>query len=466
MMMGSQAKFLRCFSRAEPQTLSFAIFTGCFLISTALLVLSAGYFVSFPSLGSWLSPHAAPPLPRAQVNDTNNQNVELSRKPLCDTTSNRRADICDMEGDIRIQASSSSIFFVTSSIRNTTELQESWKIKPHPRKGDHAALSRVTEMSVGYLSTEEDLPKCDVNSTVPAIIFATGGYMGNFFHEVTDLIIPLYISSHKFNGEVQFLISEMLPWWMTKYEILLKNLSHYEIINFNNDTMVRCYPRVIVGIAFHKDMGIDPARSGGVTMFDFGRFIRSSYSLERDTAIQLGADRDKRPRLLIIARSRTRRFTNIHDIARMVEWEGFEPVVAEIKKNQSLAEFARIVNSCDAILGVHGAGLTNLIFLPTNAVVIQVVPLGGLEMFCYSDYGVPTLDMKMKYLQYSISIMESSLVDRYGIADPVVINPKSVLAQNEGWRNWTSIYFFNQDVKLDVGRFSSFLIHARELLRQ
>lgn len=364
-----------------------------------------------------------------------------------------------------VQASSSSIFFVTSSIQNTTQLQESWRIKPYPRKGDRAALSRVTEMSVSYLSTGQGIPKCDVNSSVPAIIFANGGYMGNFFHEVTDLIIPLYITSHKFNGEVQFLVSDMLPWWITKYEVLLKKLSHYEIIDVNRDTLVRCYPRVIVGVAFHKDMSIDPARSGGVTMFDFGQFMRRTYSLERDTAIKLGADQDKKPRLLIIARGGTRRFTNVDEIARMVEWNGFEPVVAEIKKNQTLAEFALIVNSCDAILGVHGAGLTNLVFLPTNAVVIQVVPLGGLEGFCYSDYGVPTLEMKMKYLQYSISIMESSLVDRYGINDPVVTDPKVVLAQKDGWRNWTSIYFFNQDVKLDVGRFGSFLIHAHELLR-
>ncbi|RZR77751.1 hypothetical protein BHM03_00002923 [Ensete ventricosum] len=346
------------------------------------------------------------------------------------------------------------------------EVEESWRVKPHPRKGDLAALSRVTEMSVGYLSNNEDVPKCDIKSSVPAIIFATGGYMGNFFHETTDLIIPLYITSHKFNGEVQFLISDMLPWWITKYELLLKKLSHYEIIDFNRDPLVRCYPRVIVGISFHRDMSIDPARSGGVTMFDFGQFIRSTYSLKRERAIKLGANQDKKPRLLIIARKRTRRFTNVDEIARMAEWEGFEPVVAEIKENQSLVEFARIVNSCDAMLGVHGAGLTNLIFLPTSAVVIQVVPLGGLETFCWTDYGVPTLEMKMRYLQYSISIAESSLIDRYGITNPVVTNPKVVLDQKDGWRNWTSIYFFNQDVKLDVGRFSSVLVHARELLHQ
>ncbi|URE28854.1 hypothetical protein MUK42_17119 [Musa troglodytarum] len=543
--MGSQAKLLRSFTRVEPQTLSFVIFAGCFLISMAVLVVSAGSLVSLPSrefnlshdprrhrrcsflpvsagaskrkliFGCFCSEfvavsshgsscfwgprksrsssptpsvediehlvrkrqvfqilyhvetdfHTALPKFKRAVDGTNG-NEEPQRKPLCDT-SDRRADICDMEGDVRVRASSSSIFFVTSSDRNFSELQESWRIKPHPRKGDHAALSRLTEMSVGYLSAyEEDVPKCDVKSSVPAIIFATGGYAGNFFHETTDLVVPLYITSHKFGGEVQFLISDMLPWWIAKYDLLLKKLSHYEIIDFNRDPLVRCYPRVIVGITFHKDMSIDPARSGGVTMFDFGQFIRSAYSLERETAIVLGEKQEKKPRLVIISRKRTRKFSNVDEISRMAEWQGFEPVIAEIKKNQSLGEFARVVNSCDAMLGVHGAGLTNLIFLPTNAVVIQVVPLGGLETYCWSDYGVPALEMKMRYLQYSISVTESSLVDRYGITDPAITNPQAILAQKDGWRNWTSIYFFNQDVRLDVGRFSSILVHARQLLRQ
>ncbi|XP_064980007.1 alpha-1,3-arabinosyltransferase XAT2-like [Musa acuminata AAA Group] len=477
--MGSQAKLLRSFTRVEPQTLSFVIFAGCFLISMALLAGSAGSLVSLPSLSSWLSAHTTPPVSGSQENpgpqhphpeDGTDRNEEPQRKPLCDT-SDRRADICDMEGDVRVRATSSSIFFVTSSDRNASELQQSWRIKPHPRKGDHAALSRLTELSVGYSTTHhEDVPKCDVKSSVPAIIFATGGYMGNFFHETTDLVVPLYITSQKFDGEVQFLISDMLPWWIAKYELLLKKLSRYEIIDFNRDPLVRCYPRVIVGITFHKDMSIDPARSGGVTMFDFGRFIRSAYSLERETAIVLGEKQEekkkKKPRLVIIARKSTRKFSNVDEIARMAEWQGFEPVIAEIKKNQSLGEFARVVNSCDAMMGVHGAGLTNLIFLPTNAVVIQVVPLGGLETYCWSDYGVPALEMKMRYLQYSISVTESSLVDRYGITDPAITNPQAILAQKDGWRNWTSIYFFNQDVRLDVSRFSSILVHARQLLHR
>lgn len=94
---------LRSFTRVEPQTLSFVIFAGCFLISMALLAGSAGSLVSLPSrelnlshdprrhrrcsflpvsagaskhklilavfaVSSWLSAHTTPPVSGSQEN--------------------------------------------------------------------------------------------------------------------------------------------------------------------------------------------------------------------------------------------------------------------------------------------------------------------------------------------------------------------------------------------------------------
>jgi hypothetical protein len=39
-----------------------------------------------------------------------------------------------------------------------------------------------------------------------------------------------------------------------------------------------------------------------------------------------------------------------------------------------MPNFARLVNSADVMMGVHGAGLTNMVFLPSRAVLVQVVP--------------------------------------------------------------------------------------------
>ncbi|URD98559.1 Glycosyltransferase [Musa troglodytarum] len=456
-------------SRVEPQKLRSALLGGCFLLSMILLVVYTSYVVSFSNLSFWRSNRAAAPVPKAEAKiasthqaDARYQKEKLPSNPFCDF-SNRRNDYCEMEGDIRIHGNSSSIFFVASSNMNATKLQESWKLKPHPRKGDARAMARVTEMSVKTLSTR-DAPKCAVHSSVPAIVFSTGGYMGNFFHDFTDILITIFTTSQQFNGEVQFLISEMLPWWNEKYQKILKSLTNYEIIDFNQDQVVRCYPHVIVGLKFHKEMSIDPSKSPyGLTMVDFGRFIRKSFALERDTAIKLGPDQGKKPRILIIARKWTRRFANVDEIVRKVEEMGFEAVVAEAKFN--LIEFAHIVNSCDVMLGVHGAGLTNLVFLPTNAVVIQVVPLGGLEGISWIDFGLATVSMKMHYMQYTISLDESTLTEQFARGDPVLSDQKEAYKKH-GWDRMIDLYFAKQGVKLDMGRFSSTLLHALELLRQ
>jgi capsular polysaccharide biosynthesis protein len=74
-------------------------------------------------------------------------------------------------------------------------------------------------------------------------------------------------------------------------------------------------------------------------------------------------------------------------------------------------ELARDVNSFDALLGVHGAGLTNTVFLPAGAVVIQVVSSGNLERMSRTDFGEPVADMGLAYLEYSVAAEESTLLD-------------------------------------------------------
>ncbi|URE14198.1 Glycosyltransferase [Musa troglodytarum] len=434
------------------RSLSWGVIVGCFLLSMILLVLTTSYAASFPGFGLSLSGNSGSAGAKTEQKLTSDHpdakiktGEKLQRKPLCDLTQ-RRADICDMEGDIRVHGNSSSVLFVTSS-----GLQESYRIQPHPRKGDHAALATVTEVTVRS-TTEEEAPKCTTKSRVPAVIFSNGGYMFNFFHDISDALIPLYITSHRFDGEVQFLIRDMLPWWVEKFQPLLKGLSRYDIIDLNQDHEVRCYSHVIVGIMFHGDLYIDPTKAGGLTMLDYAAYLRKSLGLKRETAIKLAnPDEEKKPRVLIVNRKGTRRFTNVDEIARMVEMSGFQAVISEMHENKSLAEFAQVVNSCDVLLGLHGAGMTNLIFLPTNGILIQIVPLGRMEDVCWINYGAPAVRVKLHYLQYSIRAPESNLIDQFPKDDPVILDPKAVF-EKQGSARWVSLYMHRQTVKLDVER--------------
>lgn len=65
----------------------------------------------------------------------------------------------------------------------------------------------------------------------------------------------------------------------------------------------------------------------------------------------------------------------MHEIIKLDESVGFEMVVDEATMN--MTRTTEVVNSCDVMLGVHGAGLTNYPFFFNKVVLVQVVPVGG-----------------------------------------------------------------------------------------
>ncbi|KAJ3694369.1 hypothetical protein LUZ60_009849 [Juncus effusus] len=231
--------------------------------------------------------------------------------------------------------------------------------------------------------------------------------------------------------------------------------------HFDKEEKVHCYPHVIVGSYRHNDLTIDPSRSpNNYSMIDFGLFVRKAFSLKRDHLMKYRGKSKKKPRLFIIVRKRIRQFRNINSIVSMAKKLGFEVISGDVPYDVN--EAAHFINSFDVIMGVHGSGLTNLIFLPTNAIVIQIVPYGNIEWMAHYDFGAPSIDMKLNYLQYSINVQESTLTEIYPKDHPVLTDVNSI--REESWDKYWGIYFDKQDVKLNVTRFRPTLVKALELL--
>ncbi|XP_072980596.1 beta-1,2-xylosyltransferase XYXT1-like [Typha angustifolia] len=387
-----------------------------------------------------------------------NLNQAPAKKLLCDIT-DHRSDFCDVEGDVRTHGISSTVMLVPPTPGPNPDPHE-WSISPYSRKH----LEGIKKVTVKSLNGPHEAPPCSIKQSIPAVVFALGGHTGNYWHDFSDVLIPLFVASRQFDGEVQFLITNIQGWYMGKYKMILHKLSRYEMIDFDKDGAIRCYPHVIVGVKSHKDFSIDPSKApNGYTMSDFRKFMRMTYSLPRDYPIRLSDNSTKKPRLLIIARGLSRRFTNVPEIVKSAENLGFEVVVVDAKFDVNIAEFSQIVNSCDVMLGVHGAGLTNCIFLPTNAVMIQVVPYGKIEFIAKMDFGDPAVDMNIQYLEYSISAEESTLMDTFGKDHPLIKDPDSI--HRSGWQKVGEFYLGKQDVRLDLNRFAPTLLKAKELLR-
>jgi hypothetical protein len=124
--------------------------------------------------------------------------------------------------------------------------------------------------------------------------------------------------------------------------------------------------------------------------------------------------------------------------------------VAELRGDTAVGDQARVVNSFDALLGVHGAGLTNAAFVPPGGVLIQVVPYGKMEFIARAEFSEPATDMGLKYLDYSVAAEESTLLDVLGPEHPVFKGPglrapqrmghdRRVLSPDKGHPHLTSL---------------------------
>nr|BAK05562.1 predicted protein [Hordeum vulgare subsp. vulgare] len=377
---------------------------------------------------------------------------------VCDL-SNPRFDICELCGDARTIGQSSTVMYVP---RTQTSDSEEWSIRAQSRKN----LPWIKEVTVKSLNTSQPAPRCTSKHAMPAIVFALGGLTANVWHDFSDVLVPLFLTARQFDRDVQLLVTNNQPWFSKKYMTILSKLTRYDIIDFDSDDQVRCYPYVIVGLRSHGDLGIYPNLSPqNYTMMDFRLFVREAYGLPAaKVAIPYKADRDdpdKKPRIMLIDRGKTRRFINAPYIVQGLEWFGFEVVKVDPKMDSSLDEFARLVDSCDAIMGAHGAGLTNMVFLRSGGVVVHIVPY-GIEFMADGFYGKPARDMGLGHVKYGISPEESTLLEKYGWNHTVIKDPEAI--RSSGWDKVGEVYMSKQDIVLNMTRFGPILLKAIDFI--
>nr|CAB3446734.1 unnamed protein product [Digitaria exilis] len=370
-----------------------------------------------------------------------------------------RYDICELCGDARTIGHSSTVLYVPQSLTSNCE---EWSIPAQSRK----SLPWIKKVTVKSLNASQLEPSCTSRHAIPAIIFALGGFTGNIWHDVSDVLLPLFLTAHQFDRDVQLLITNSQPWFIEKYSAIFHRLTKHDIIDFDSDNQVRCYPHVIVGLRSHRDFGIDPnAVPHNYTMLDFRLFVRESYGLPApEVDIPYRADKDdpeRKPRVMLIDRGKTRRFMNAPDVLQGLDWFGFEVVKADPRIDSNLDEFVRRVDSCDAIMGVHGAGLINMVFLRSGAVLVHIVPY-GIEFMADGFYGAPARDMGLRRVQYSISPDESTLLEKYGWNHTVIKDPEAI--RKSGWEKVGEFYMSTQDIVLNMTRFGPSLLKAIEFI--
>lgn len=329
-------------------------------------------------------------------------------------------------------------------------------IRPYDRQEDEVLLKRVTPVRIlhGNLTP----PVCDYRHDVPGVVFSSSGFVGNVFHEMNEIVIPLFITTRMFKTRVVFILEDYNPKFLRKYRKVLSGLTSYEIINPSVNQSVHCFPGMIIGLKFHGHLTLNRTEiPGGLSMRDFRQFLRESLHLKYSHVSQIS-----RPTAMLLSRRTSRRIVNEDEVVAVMEDLGFRVItVARAKVISDLELFAGLINSCSVFVGVHGAGLTNEIFLADGAVMVQV-DLVGLEWAAATYYGSPARAMGVHYLRYKVEPEESSLFKTFwGKKDHVAFtDPKGAFPVQVG----KEVYLNWQNVRVNVSRFRETMLEAMSMV--
>ncbi|KAL8142326.1 hypothetical protein V2J09_015358 [Rumex salicifolius] len=430
---------------------------ACSSIGLAFVIFLLLIFINLMSSISWLQnqyhfkpqDHDLPktvPDPDPQLKDPNPPSP-LSTRITCDR-SHFRYDLCSINGPTVLDPTNATLY----SIGPTSNFE---KIKPYPRKleNDILAKIRVINLKSGPIG-----PKCGIHHNSPAIVFSTGGLTGNFFHDFTDGLLPLYITLNYLslgNRDVILVVDNARDWWTRKYADVIRGFTKHPIINLENEKATHCFTRAHVGLISHGNMALDAtALPRPLTLAHFRSFLRNVFYRH-----EVGAGPSpRRPRLVLVAREGSvgRVITN-QEKARLVAVEvGFDVVIYSPTKRYPLCDAYNLISKSHALIGVHGAGMTHMLFLRQGSVSVQVLPL-GLEWVGRLLFGQPARDLGLEYIEYKIGYNESSLSMKYEKGSHILKDAKELLVE-KGWvLEFMNVYMKEQDIKLDLVRFKTYM---------
>lgn len=223
-------------------------------------------------------------------------------------------------------------------------------IWPYPRKWDNLTLKTVTPMALrskhvemNQQSLTDHYASCDVVHLLPLLVFSTGGFTGNPYHDFNDVILPVYINSRKYRGDVVFGITDVRDWWLEKFSSFFRLLTKHKIININATDQIHCFREAVVGLRVHAELAIFPSQmSHNETIKDFQNLLHQAFGVDSEEQFAnsssgcLLANVNKsssrhhcRLRLVLFARKQSRMILNQDQVVKLARGEGFKVEVLE-----------------------------------------------------------------------------------------------------------------------------------------
>ncbi|KAL8465863.1 hypothetical protein ACS0TY_035106 [Phlomoides rotata] len=268
-------------------------------------------------------------------------------------------------------------------------------------------MRNVTVFNI-KLDAPDKIPNCSRNlSDILAIIFTGRAHADNHLHTFADVLFPLFLTSHQFDGNVIFLVTYQFPPWISGYELILKKTIQIRRrkhrrrargpVLYTND----CRPQVP---------------------------IKSVHSSER---------------------------IHQHFDGKLLEVCATSILVAVRLRAQSRNESSSDAHNIEEPQSKIGKRARDLL---RGA---EITPYGvDVEaQICFEWAGEL---MNLRYLEYKATLNESSLLGKYPVDSVFYRDPEAI--KNRSYGEFQAVYLGSQDLRLDLDRFKKTLFKVSEIL--
>jgi protein O-GlcNAc transferase len=349
--------------------------------------------------------------------------------------------------------------------RNVSTPRGRMTVKPFPRKQFPHSLDTVTELSLESVDApandaalEAEL-ECSEVHEVPAIVFSTAGHTGNYYHDMNDGWVPIFITSYPYEREVVFIVADPVGWWFDKYVGMINAMTKYPVLKLGEDQPVHCFREVKFGLISHGDMAVDETLPPHIKLEWLGqRWAKTAGFPVLPTRVSSPTSGNLKLGWVHRA-EKERNVLNEQEVLDKARSMGFE--VTLLNRFRNMEEMFQTIQPLDVLMGLHGSGLSNFIFMRGNCVLIQLVPF-ELGWFSDNSFGIGAQISRVKYISPALSWNESSLSEQFSEDSEVHLHPEQINAR-DGWQAWAH-YYLEANVTLKMETVENALQEAKDHL--
>ena len=264
------------------------------------------------------------------------------------------------------------------------DLSGDCKVKSNLLKRNMRSLSPLQSWGPEVRNIQTDSDRiCDLVVSKPTILMKLD-ITSNMYHHFCDFL-NLYSSlvlNGSFSNDVHILTWEN-QLYQSPFAQVMNIFTENPIWNLDSfrgkrvcfkSLMLPLLPRMVRGLYYSTPLSTSCSNS---SLFgSFSKFVQDRLK----TSIQ----NKNKPRITIINRTtKYRKILNIKDLVSAMDPARYELNVVEFGADIPFKEQVKITSNTDVLIGIHGAGLTHVMFMPKSSVLFELH--NCQDPSCYSN---------------------------------------------------------------------------------